>query len=193
MRAGRLRASAALLLALAALGPAACGDDDGGGEDGSAATTPRAETTAGETGELPPEFKGPALEDQDRSAEATTRVQTAELEAPDGTTASVRIEDGGPPQNWTGSGQCDGATFDQAATVDDPASGALEIAGVGTAELTISRTVTVIAGAPPPPCEERIGSWTGADGDLADRSGSFTIVTTQGASLAESTLTLREE
>ena len=171
----------------------ACGDDD---EGGGASTTPAetsSETTAIEGTRLPTEFKGPALADQDRSAEAMVRVQTAELESSNGTVASVRIEDGGPPQNYTGKGQCDGASFDQAATVDEPATGTLEIEGLGTAELDISRTVTVVAGAPPPPCEERIGSWRGTDGDLAGRSGSFTVVTTQGASLAESTLTLREE
>lgn len=183
-----------LLAALAPSGLAACGDD---GDDGAAVTVTQVETVAAETtaqsGPLPTEFEGPALADQDRSAEATVRVQTAQLRSPDGATASLRFEDGGPPQNWTGSGQCDGARFDKAATVDTPATGTLEIDGLGTADLAVSRTVTAFAGAPPPPCEERIGSWTGKSGDLTGRQGSFTVVTTQGASLAESRLTLREE
>jgi hypothetical protein len=177
------------LLAGVTLSVAACGDDDGGG----ASTAPPAETIAAEELPLPAEFTGPALEDEDRSAEAAVRVQTTQLEAPDGTFARLRIVDGGPPQNYTGKGRCDGATFDQAATVDEPAKGTLALPGLGSAELSISRTVTVIAGAPPPPCEERTGSWRGLDGDLAGRDGSFTIVTTQGASVAESRLTLRSE
>jgi hypothetical protein len=183
-----------LLLALAALSLAlgACGGDDGDSDDEPVATAPPAETTATEASS-PLEFTGPALEDQDRSAEATVRVQTAELSSTDGATALLRFEDGGPPQNYTGSGECDGATFDQAAVVDTPATGTVEIEGVGTADLAVEQTVTAFAGAPPPPCEERTGTWTGTSGELGASSGSFTAVTTLGASVAETRLTLQEE
>lgn len=118
----------------------------------------------------------------ERGPDPYTAVLSGTLSADDGTEATLTLEQFVDLQEG-GSVECGGETSKVPFTLEDTEerAGTLEISGWGSADLTIERTVgSFPSPLGPPICVESVGTWTGTDGRLDGRSGSWTALFAEG-------------